>query len=51
VIRELTERLGRSPSEREYDKVAPGRGIILSNALEKRFGRRWQNVLEAAEIV
>jgi hypothetical protein len=50
VVRELTKRLGRTPSEREYDEVALRRGIILSNALQKRFGRRWQKVLEAAGV-
>jgi hypothetical protein len=51
VIRQLTSRFGRSPSKREYNEVASARGIVLSEALILRFGRRWENVLAAATEV
>jgi len=50
IIRQLTKRFGRPPVTREYDEVAAGRGVILSQALELHFGWRWRNVLEAAGV-
>jgi hypothetical protein len=48
VIRQLQERLGRSPIQREYNEVAGDQGLIRSTALRKRFDLRWQKVLDAA---
>lgn len=50
IIRQLNKRFGRPPVTREYDEVAAGRGVILSQALELHFGWRWKNVLEAAGV-